>query len=237
MTAGFVDAGGFLDELEDAPVVAVVVIDDADDAVPLANALAAGGLRAIEVTLRTPAAWDAIERVVGSVEGMRVAAGTVTRPEDVVRVSKLGVDFAVSPGCTARLVAAAADAGLPLLPGVATPTETMIGRELGVRTFKFFPAAQIGGTKMLGALGELFPDVRFCPTGGIDADNAADYLELRNVAAVGGSWLAPRELIEQRAWREIEKRAAAAVHLTAPSTQPQGYDTVLGLDSSAASSM
>jgi 2-dehydro-3-deoxyphosphogluconate aldolase/(4S)-4-hydroxy-2-oxoglutarate aldolase len=215
MTAGFPDAGGFLDELKDAPVVAVVVIDDADDAVPLANALAAGGLRAIEVTLRTPAAWDAIERLVGSVEGMTVAAGTVTRPEDVVRVSKLGVDFAVSPGCTPQVVAAAADVGLPLLPGVATPTETMLGRELGVRTFKFFPAAQIGGTKMLGALAELFPDVRFCPTGGIDADNAASYLALRNVTAVGGSWLAPRELIEQQAWREIEQRAAAAVQLTA----------------------
>ncbi|MCW2966072.1 MAG: eda [Actinomycetia bacterium] len=214
MTAAFPDAGGMLDALRDAPVVAVVVIDDAGDAVPLANALAAGGLRAIEVTLRTPAAWDAIERIVGSVEGMTVAAGTVTRPEDVARVSKLGVDFAVSPGCTPKLVTAAAQAELPLLPGVATPSETMLGREHGARTFKFFPAAQMGGVKMLGALGELFPDARFCPSGGIDADNAAGYLELRNVSAVGGSWLAPRELIENKAWREIERRAAAAVHLT-----------------------
>jgi len=231
MTSEFLDAGGFLDELKGAPVVAVVVIDDADAAVPLANALAAGGVRAVEVTLRTPAAWDAIERLVGSVEGMTVAAGTVTRPEDVIRVSKLGVDFAVSPGCTPQVVAAAADAGLPLLPGVATPTETMLGRELGVRTFKFFPAAQIGGTKMLGALAELFPDVRFCPTGGIDADNAPAYLELRNVAAVGGSWLAPRELIRSKAWQEIEQRAAAAVRLS------ETYDAAVSLDSSPASSM
>jgi 2-dehydro-3-deoxyphosphogluconate aldolase/(4S)-4-hydroxy-2-oxoglutarate aldolase len=231
MTREFPDAGRFLDALEDAPVVAVVTIGDADDAVPIAKALAAGGVHAIEVTLRTPAAWDAIERIVGSVEGMTVAAGTVTRPEHVVRVSKLGVDFAVSPGCTPQVLAAAADAGLPLLPGVATPTETMIGRELGVRTFKFFPAAQIGGTKMLGALAELFPDVRFCPTGGIDAENAPAYLELRNVAAVGGSWLAPRELIEQQAWREIEQRAAAAACLA------QGYDTAVHRDSSPASSM
>jgi 2-dehydro-3-deoxyphosphogluconate aldolase/(4S)-4-hydroxy-2-oxoglutarate aldolase len=215
VTAAFPDAGGILDTLRDSPVVVVVVIDDADDAVPLANALAAGGLRAIEVTLRTPAAWEAIERIVGSVEGMTVAAGTVTRPEDVVRVAKLGVDFAVSPGCTPKLLAAVAQAGLPLLPGVATPSETMLGREHGVQTFKFFPAAQMGGAKMLGALGELFPDARFCPSGGIDADNAAGYLELRNVAAVGGSWPAPRELIRNKAWGEIERRAAAAVPMTA----------------------
>jgi 2-dehydro-3-deoxyphosphogluconate aldolase/(4S)-4-hydroxy-2-oxoglutarate aldolase len=215
VTAPFPDAGEILDVLRDAPVVVVVVIDDADDAVPLANALAAGGLRAIEVTLRTPAALDAIERIVGSVEGMTVAAGTVTRPEDVARVAKLGVDFAVSPGCTSQLAAASAQAGLPLLPGVATPSEIMLGREHGARTFKFFPAAQLGGAKMLGALGELFPDARFCPSGGIDADNAADYLELRNVAAVGGSWPAPRELIRNRAWREIERRAAGAVPMTA----------------------
>jgi 2-dehydro-3-deoxyphosphogluconate aldolase/(4S)-4-hydroxy-2-oxoglutarate aldolase len=215
VTAPFPDAGDILDTLRDAPVVVVVVIDDSDDAVPLANALAAGGLRAIEVTLRTPAALDAIERIVGSVEGMTVAAGTVTRPEDVVRVAKLGVDFAVSPGCTSQLAAAAAEAGLPLLPGVATPSETMRAREHGARTFKFFPAAQMGGAKMLRALGELFPDARFCPSGGIDADNAAGYLELRNVAAVGGSWPAPRELIRNKAWQEIERRAAAAVPMTA----------------------
>jgi 2-dehydro-3-deoxyphosphogluconate aldolase/(4S)-4-hydroxy-2-oxoglutarate aldolase len=215
VTAPFPDAGEILDTLREAPVVAVVVIDDADDAVPLANALAAGGLRAIEVTLRTPAAWDAIERIVGSVEGMTVAAGTVTRPEDFVRLSELGVDFAVSPGCTPKLVAAATQTGLPLLPGVATPSEAMLGRDHGVRTFKFFPAAQLGGAKMLGVLAELFPDVRFCPTGGIDADNAAAYLALRNVAAIGGSWLAPRELIENKAWRDIERRAAAAAQLTA----------------------
>ncbi|MDX6467697.1 MAG: 2-dehydro-3-deoxyphosphogluconate aldolase / (4S)-4-hydroxy-2-oxoglutarate aldolase [Gaiellaceae bacterium] len=210
MTAPFPDAGGILDALDDAPVIAVVVIDDAADAVPLANALASGGVRAIEVTLRTPAALDAIERIVGNVEGMKVAAGTVTRPEDVARVSELGVDFAVSPGFTATLAAAAARAGLPLLPGVATPSETMLGREHGVRTFKFFPAESLGGAKMLAAWGELFPDVRFCPSGGIDPGNAAGYLELPNVPAVGGSWLAPRELIRDRGWQQIEQRAAAA---------------------------
>jgi 2-dehydro-3-deoxyphosphogluconate aldolase/(4S)-4-hydroxy-2-oxoglutarate aldolase len=211
VTTAFPDAGGILDALRDAPVVTVVVIDDADDAVPLANALAAGGLRAIEVTLRTPAAWDAIEHIVGRVERMTVAAGTVTRPEDVVRVSELGVDLAVSPGCTPQLLAAATQAGLPLLPGVATPSEAMVGREHGARTFKFFPAESMGGAKMLGAWADLFPDARFCPSGGIDADNAAGYLELRNVPAVGGSWPAPRELIRNKAWPEIERRAAAAV--------------------------
>jgi 2-dehydro-3-deoxyphosphogluconate aldolase/(4S)-4-hydroxy-2-oxoglutarate aldolase len=214
VTAPFPDAGEILDTLRDAPVVVVVLIDDADDAVPLATALAAGGLRAIEVTLRTAAALDAIERIVGSVDGMTVAAGTVTRPEEVVRVAKLGVDFAVSPGCTSQLAAAAAEAGLPLLPGVATPSEIMRGRELGARTFKFFPAAQLGGAKMLAGFGELFADARFCPSGGIDANNAAGYLELRNVAAVGGSWPAPRALIQNKAWREIEQRAAAAVPMT-----------------------
>jgi 2-dehydro-3-deoxyphosphogluconate aldolase/(4S)-4-hydroxy-2-oxoglutarate aldolase len=214
VTAVFADTGGILDALRDAPVVVVVVIDDAADALPLANALAAGGLRAIEVTLRTPAAWEAIERIVGSVEGMTVAAGTVTRPEDLDRLVALGVDFAVSPGCTPQLLATAADAGLPLLPGVATPSETMLAREHGARTLKFFPAAQMGGAKTLRALGELFPDVRFCPSGGIDADNAEGYLELPNVAAVGGSWPAPRELIRSKAWREIEQRAASAVRMT-----------------------
>jgi 2-dehydro-3-deoxyphosphogluconate aldolase/(4S)-4-hydroxy-2-oxoglutarate aldolase len=213
VTAVFPDAGAMLDALHDAPVVPVVIIDDAGDAVPLANALRAGGLRAIEVTLRTPAAWEAIERIAGSVEGMAVAAGTVTRPEDVVRGARIGVHFAVSPGCTPRLIAAATDAGLPLLPGVATPTETILGREHGVQTFKFFPAESIGGAKMLGAWGELFPDVRFCPTGGIDAGNAAGYLELRNVPVVGGSWPAPRDLIASKAWREIERRASEAARM------------------------
>ena len=211
MTAPLADTAGVLGVLEDVPVVPVVVIDDPADAVPLARALAAGGLRAIEVTLRTPEAWEAIEQILGGVERMTVAAGTVTRAEEVHRLSQMGVHLAFSPGCTPRLLAAAAEAALPLLPGVATASEVMLGREHGVGTFKFFPAEAMGGAQTLRIWAELFADVRFCPTGGIDAGNAAGYLELRNVVAVGGSWPAPRALIRSKAWDQIEQRAAAAV--------------------------
>jgi 2-dehydro-3-deoxyphosphogluconate aldolase/(4S)-4-hydroxy-2-oxoglutarate aldolase len=214
MTAPFPDTADIFDALPGAPIVPVVVIDDPADAVPLARALAAGGLHVIEVTLRTPGAWEAIEQILGSVEQMTVAAGTVTNAEDVVRLAQLGVHLAVSPGCTPRLLAAAADATLPLLPGVATVSELMLGREHGVRTFKFFPAETIGGARMLGSLAELFPDVRFCPTGGIDEDNAASYLELDNVVAVGGSWPAPRALIRGKAWDQIERLAAGAARIS-----------------------
>jgi 2-dehydro-3-deoxyphosphogluconate aldolase/(4S)-4-hydroxy-2-oxoglutarate aldolase len=208
--AAFPDAADFLGALQGAPVVPVVVIDDPADAVPLARALAAGGLRMIEVTLRTPGAWEAIERILGDVEGMTVAAGTVTRPKEVRRLARLGVHLAVSPGSTRRLLEAAAEAALPLLPGAATASELMRGREHGVHTFKFFPAEPMGGARTLGSWSEVFPDVRFCPTGGIGADNARDYLELDNVLAVGGSWPAPRTLIRSKAWAQIERLAAGA---------------------------
>jgi 2-dehydro-3-deoxyphosphogluconate aldolase/(4S)-4-hydroxy-2-oxoglutarate aldolase len=214
MTATFPDTADVLGALQGAPVLPVVVIDDPADAVPLARALAGGGLHAIEVTLRTPAAWEAIERILGGVEQMTVAAGTVTSAEDVVRVAQLGVHLAVSPGCTPRLLAAAAEAALPFLPGVATVSELMLGRERGVRTFKFFPAEASGGARMLASLAELFPDVRFCPTGGIDEDNAASYLALHNVVAVGGSWPAPRALIRSKAWDQIERLAAGATRIS-----------------------
>ncbi|MEA2311739.1 MAG: 2-dehydro-3-deoxyphosphogluconate aldolase / (4S)-4-hydroxy-2-oxoglutarate aldolase [Solirubrobacteraceae bacterium] len=222
MSAPPADTAGILAALQEVPIVPVIVIDDPADAVPLARALAAGGLRAIEVTLRTPAAWDAIEQILGSVAGMTVAAGTVTRPEEVPRLSRLGVHLAFSPGCTPRLLAAAANAALPLLPGVATASELMLAREHGLRTFKFFPAETMGGVQTLRSWGELFPDVRVCPTGGIDADNAASYLELPNVVAVGGSWPAPRTLIKNRAWDEIERRAAGAVRSSSHARRSDG---------------
>jgi 2-dehydro-3-deoxyphosphogluconate aldolase/(4S)-4-hydroxy-2-oxoglutarate aldolase len=222
MTAPASDTGGILAALQDVPVVPVVVIDDPADAVPLARALAAGGLRAIEVTLRTPGAWKAIEQILGGASGMTVAAGTVTRPEEVIRLSQLGVRLAFSPGCTPRLLAAAAEADVALLPGVATASEVMLAREQGAGTFKFFPAETMGGVPMLRSWAELFPDVRFCPTGGIDADNATSYLELHNVVAVGGSWPAPRALIRNKAWDEIERRAAGAVRTSSHARRSNG---------------
>jgi 2-dehydro-3-deoxyphosphogluconate aldolase/(4S)-4-hydroxy-2-oxoglutarate aldolase len=146
----------------------------------------------------------------------------VTRPEEAYRLSELGVHLAFSPGCTPRLLAAAADAALTLLPGVATASDVMLAREHGLRTFKFFPAEAMGGVQTLRSWAELFPDVRFCPTGGIDADNATSYLELRNVVAIGGSWPAPRALIRNKAWDEIERRAAGAVRSSSHARRRDG---------------
>jgi 2-dehydro-3-deoxyphosphogluconate aldolase/(4S)-4-hydroxy-2-oxoglutarate aldolase len=222
MTAAAADTGGLLAALQAVPVVPVVVIDDPADAVPLAGALAAGGLRTIEVTLRTPGAWKAIEQILGGVPGMTVAAGTVTRPEEVVRLSQLGVRLAFSPGCTPQLLAAATGADVALLPGVATASEVMLAREHGVRTFKFFPAETMGGVATLRSWAELFPDVRFCPSGGIDADNVMSYLELHNVIAIGGSWPAPRALIRKKAWDEIARRATGAVRSSSHARRSDG---------------
>ncbi|MEU7694702.1 bifunctional 4-hydroxy-2-oxoglutarate aldolase/2-dehydro-3-deoxy-phosphogluconate aldolase [Microbispora sp. SCL1-1] len=199
--------------LDLAPVVPVVVLDDVDSAVPLARALVTGGLPVIEVTLRTPAALDAIRRIAAEVPEAVVGAGTVRSPEDVEAAVEAGSRFLVSPGTTPGLLAAMLASGVPFLPGVATATEAMTLAERGVRELKFFPAEPAGGVAYLKSLGGPLPDVRFCPTGGITPSNAPAYLALPNVGCVGGSWLTPRSLVAAGDFARIEKLASEAAAL------------------------
>lgn len=196
-----------------APVVPVVVLDDPDHAVPLARALVEGGLPAIEVTLRTPAAAESIERIAAEVPGAVVGAGTVVTAGDAERSLKAGARFLVSPGCTPRLRAAMADTGLPFLPGVSSASEAMALLEEGVTAMKFFPAEPAGGVPYLKALGGPLPQITFCPTGGIRPGNAAEYLALPNVGCVGGSWLAPADALASGSWDRITELARAAAAL------------------------
>ena len=193
-------------------VIPVLTIEREADAVPLARALLDGGLRLIEVTLRTPAAPAAIAAIVREVPQIVVGAGTVQRPADVVQACAAGARFLVSPGITAELAAAALATQLPYLPGVATPSEVMAARDLGISFLKLFPAEAVGGAAMLRALAPVFAGVAFCPTGGIDERAAAEYLALPNVPVVGGSWMAPSELVAAGDWaavRRLAERAAA----------------------------
>ena len=191
-------------------VMPVVVIDDAAQAVPLARALVAGGIRAIEITLRTGAALEAIQAIARDAPDAIPGVGTAVTPADVLAALDAGAKFIVSPGMTPALAQAAIGSGLPFLPGVATASELMAGMAAGLSAFKFFPAAQAGGIDGLKALGGPFPNVRFCPTGGVSATNAAAYLALPNVACVGGSWLAPRDLIAAGDFARIEQLAREA---------------------------
>ena len=195
-----------------APVIPVLVVEDAAIAVPLAQALVAGGLPVLEVTLRTPAALKVIEEM-ATVEGAIVGAGTVLSAADVAAARAAGARFAVSPGATDRLLSACEAADLPLLPGAATATEAMRLLERGYCTLKFFPAEAAGGAPALKALGAPLPQITFCPTGGVSPANAQDYLALSNVACVGGSWVAPRKAIAARDWREIKHLAREAAGL------------------------
>lgn len=195
-----------------APVIPVLVLDDAGRAEGLAKALVAGGLPALEVTLRTPAALDAI-REMSNVEGGVVGAGTLLTPEDVKAAKEAGAQFGVSPGATDRLLAACEDLDLPLLPGVATATEAMALLERGYTVQKFFPAEANGGAPALKAIGAPIPQVRFCPTGGVSLKNAPDYLSLSNTLCVGGSWVAPKEAIDAQDWDRIEALAREAAAL------------------------
>ena len=193
-------------------VIPVLTIEREAHAVPLARALLDGGLRLIEVTLRTPAAAAAIAAIVREVPQIVVGAGTVQRPADVVQACAAGARFLVSPGMTAELAAAALATQLPYLPGVATPSEVMAARDLGISFLKLFPAEAVGGIAMLRALAPVFAGVAFCPTGGIDERAAAEYLALPNVPVVGGSWMAPSELVAAGDWaavRRLAERAAA----------------------------
>jgi 2-dehydro-3-deoxyphosphogluconate aldolase/(4S)-4-hydroxy-2-oxoglutarate aldolase len=200
-----------------APVVPVLVLSDADLATGLARALVAGGLPALEVTLRTPAALDAI-RAMSEVEGGVVGAGTLLTPADVKAAKAAGAQFGVSPGATDRLIGACEDEGLPLLPGAVTATEVMVLLERGYDVQKFFPAESVGGAAALKALGAPIPQVRFCPTGGISPANVGDYLSLRTVLCVGGSWVAPADAVAARDWARIEALARQAAALSPGAT-------------------
>ena len=196
-----------IDLLRRSRLLPVLVIDDPADAVPLATTLRDAGLACLEITLRRPTAMEAIRRILGEVEGVSVAAGTVATAAQLVELKRLGVAFAVSPGMTPTLVQAAQEIDLPYLPGVITPSEVMSGLELGLEAFKFFPASSFGGIGTLRSFGEVFPQAVFCHTGGVGADNAGDYLKLGHVAAVGSSWPAPADLIKTRDWQAIAARA------------------------------
>jgi 2-dehydro-3-deoxyphosphogluconate aldolase/(4S)-4-hydroxy-2-oxoglutarate aldolase len=196
-----------------APVVPVLTIERAQDAAPLARALVAGGLPAIEVTLRTPAALEAVRAIAAEVPGAVVGVGTVTAPPNIARAVEAGAKFLVSPGTPAALARALADAPVPALPGCATVSEAMALAALGFPVLKFFPAEPSGGLRWLGAVAEPLPQIRFCPTGGVNGDNAAAYLALGNVIAVGGSWVASRAAIAAGDFSGIEARARAAAGL------------------------
>ncbi|MEO6018726.1 MAG: bifunctional 4-hydroxy-2-oxoglutarate aldolase/2-dehydro-3-deoxy-phosphogluconate aldolase, partial [Knoellia sp.] len=189
------------------PVIPVVVIDDADAAVPLAQALIRGGVRVMEVTLRTSEGLRALERVAAEVPQICVGAGTVTTPAMVQAVARVGASFIVLPGSPESLVSAAIDSGLPLLPGASTVTEAMRLVELGQDVLKFFPAEASGGRVFLSALGGPLPEIEFCPTGGITPSNARGYLALPNVVCVGGSWLTPGDAIAAKDWGRVESLA------------------------------
>ena len=195
-----------------APVVPVLVIDDLAHAKKLAEALVAGGLPALEVTLRTPVALDAI-RAMAEVPGGRVGAGTLLTPADVKAAKAAGATFGVSPGVTQRLLDACAEYHLPLLPGAATASEVMALLEMGYTVQKFFPAEQSGGAAFLKSLGSPIPQVKFCPTGGISLKNARDYLSLSNILCVGGSWVAPKDALARGDWGAITTLAAEAAAL------------------------
>jgi 2-dehydro-3-deoxyphosphogluconate aldolase/(4S)-4-hydroxy-2-oxoglutarate aldolase len=204
--------------LDLAPVVPVVVVEDLTDAVPLARALVAGGLPAIEVTLRTPVAVDAIRAIAAEVPDAVVGAGTVVTPAQVSEVVAAGARFLVSPGWTDVLLEAMRASGVPFLPGVSTTSEVVALLERGVREMKFFPAEAAGGTAYLKSLAGPLPQARFCPTGGIGPDSAPEYLALPNVACVGGTWMLPKDAVADRDWGRVEALARAAAGLSAGGT-------------------
>ncbi|WP_308407554.1 bifunctional 4-hydroxy-2-oxoglutarate aldolase/2-dehydro-3-deoxy-phosphogluconate aldolase [Streptomyces olivochromogenes] len=199
--------------LDLAPVVPVVVVEDAAHAVPLARALVAGGLPAVEVTLRTPAALDAIRAIAAEVPDAMVGAGTVITPAQVAACVAAGARFLVSPGWTDGLLDAMRASGVPFLPGVSTTTEVVALLERGVREMKFFPAQAAGGTAYLRSLAGPLPQARFCPTGGIGPGTAPEYLALPNVGCVGGSWMVPAGAVAARDWARVETLAREAAGL------------------------
>lgn len=202
-----------LQVMQDAPVIPVIVLNDVSHAVPMARALVAGGIRMLEVTLRTPQALACMEAIAKEVPDAVVGAGTVRSAADAKAAANAGAKFAVSPGYTSAVGQACRDQGLSLLPGVATGSEIMMAQEDGYTELKFFPAMQAGGPAMLKAWGGPFFDVRFCPTGGVTPQNASEFLSLSNVACVGGSWLVPADALAQGDWPRIEQLAREACQL------------------------
>lgn len=203
-----------LEEIMSAsPVIPVIVIDEISQALPLAEALVAGGLKVLEITLRSDCAMAAIELIAEKVPGAYVGAGTVTTPEQVTDVVKAGACFMVSPGSTEKLLDAAEASPIEILPGVATASEAMRLRERGITRMKFFPAEAAGGVAMLKSLAGPLPDLRFCPTGGITPELAPKYLALANVACVGGSWMVPKDLVAAGNWQAITELAKEASKL------------------------
>lgn len=199
------------DVLNAGPVMPVMVIQNLDDAIPLAEALVAGGIRVLEITLRTPIALEAIKLIADNVKDAIVGAGTITTPEQLKAAEDAGAVFAISPGLTPKLLAAAQTGNIALIPGIATLSELMLGMEYGLDHFKFFPAEAAGGIPMLKAIAGPVPYVTFCPTGGISPENYNDYLALSNVACVGGSWLAPADAVKTKNWAKVTELAQAAI--------------------------
>ena len=202
-----------LEIMRTSPVIPVIAIDDIRHAVPMAKALTAGGIRVLEVTLRTPHGIAAIRAIAEQVPEAIVGVGTLTRPEEFAQARDAGAVFGVSPGLTTALIQAAAASGLPLLPGVMTPSEILAAREAGFRQVKLFPAVPAGGVGMLNAIAGPIPDMLFCPTGGITQQTAAQFLACKNVACVGGSWLTPKDALAAGDWTRITEMAKAAAAL------------------------
>jgi len=202
-----------LDIMQASPVIPVIAIEDIAHAVPLARALVEGGIRVLEVTLRTVHGLAAIRAIVDAVPNAIVGVGTLTQPEEFVAAREAGAVFGVSPGLTPELIAAARASGLPLLPGVMTPSEVMAARAAGFMQLKLFPAVPAGGVGMLNAIAGPLPDVMFCPTGGISQETAPGFLACANVACVGGSWLTPKDAIKSGDWARIKALATVASQL------------------------
>ena len=202
------------------PVLPVLVIEDVSLALVLAGALYAGGVEVLEVTLRTPRALDALAAIRKELPQLLVGAGTLIHTEQFLEARDAGAQFAVSPGCTERLAAAAEDSGLPYLPGVMTPSEVLLALEYGYRSLKLFPANGSTSVKMLKSFKGPFTGIRFCPTGGVTPDNLLSFLRLPNVACVGGTWIAPSNLVRARAWDQITQLAAEARNIASALEQP-----------------
>lgn len=203
-----------LQVMQDKPVIPVIVLNDVNHAVPMARALVAGGLRMLEITLRTPVALECMRRIAAEVPEAVVGAGTIRSVADARAALDAGAVFGVSPGYTSTIGRACQDMGLPLLPGVATGSEIMTAQEDGYTELKFFPAMQAGGPNLLKAWAGPFADIKFCPTGGVTLENAPTLLALPNVAVVGGTWLTPAKLMEQGDWAAITRMATEAAALT-----------------------
>lgn len=203
-----------LEIMHASPVIPVIAIDNPEHAVPMARALVEGGIRVLEITLRTEHGLPAIRAIAEQVPDAIVGVGTLTQPEEMAAARDAGAVFGVSPGLTPALVAGARTSGLPLLPGVMTPSEVMVARDAGFRQLKLFPAVPAGGVGMLNAIAGPLPDVTFCPTGGISIETAPKFLACKNVACVGGSWLTPKDLIASGDWAGITELAKAAAALS-----------------------